>query len=150
MIYTVLHSMGVVGSTLLHWFPWLAGGGVLVWAALAVFAPSALTVASSWLVAMSPLVRGASDLIVAFFTAIVNGARDMLDNLSSIVFVVTVAALASWWVTHTKFCTVAAKPVSCEKCITELRKNFTFVPKHPVKLSKPVADTSAPWFGFFQ
>lgn len=74
------------------WLPWLGGGSTLALIAIALLAPGVLTVAAQWLAALSPLLKGAAEGIVAFIKALWVGMQDMLDNAKSIIFVVTLCA----------------------------------------------------------
>lgn len=117
-------------SSVWDWAPWLVGGGLLSWVAVALLAPSVLTVAAAWLTAMSPLVKGISDGLVTFVQTLWQGALDMLDNAASILFVATVVIVAMLY--------MRSAP-DCEKCIKALRQDYTFVAK------KPVAKQSVPY-----
>lgn len=131
----------------------VAGGGVLVWVALAFLAPSVLTVAASWLSALSPLIKGISEWIVRYVNALWMGFKDMIDNVYSIVFVVTVAVVASLYTaTPPRPKCPTVKPVAkgsvpCEKVIADLRRKYRFVPRKPGEKppqAKPVTET--PWW----
>lgn len=101
----------------------ILSGGLITWIALAIFAPSVLTVVSSWLTALAPLVKGAAEAAVAFFKLFIDGMKDMLDNFASIVFVSTIAILSAW------FFSCSPTKTDCKKCVDELRKEYKFVRK---------------------
>lgn len=102
-------------------------GGVLVsWALLAFFAPSVLSVISSWLVALSPLVKGLAEAVVGFVQHLWIGLKDMTDNISSVIFMITVIFASSYAIQSYTRPDINAK---CKVVIDQLRKDFTFVPK---------------------
>ena len=126
-------------TTIMQWFPWLAGTSLVVLGALAIFLPSTLTVVSAWLVALTPLVKGAAEAAVEFTKRLWDGLLDVIDNVSTILFVVVVCVLTYAWgnshtTKHTARCPtpkVATKVSSCDKIIADLRKQFRFVPHKP-------------------
>ncbi len=114
----------------LRWAPWIGGAGLIGWVILAGLAPSVGQVASSWLSAMSPLVKGISEGLVTFFSALWEGFKDMADNASSIVFVITVIALSMMYVSWASpSCQGSKSKVTCEECINSLRPDYKFVPR---------------------
>ena len=126
-------------TTIMHWFPWLAGTSLVVLGALAIFLPSALTVISAWLVALTPLVKGAAEATVEFVKRLWDGLLDVVDNVSTILFVVVVCVVAYAWGNahtskHTTRCPTpkfATKATPCDKIIADLRKQYRFVPRKP-------------------
>ncbi len=118
------------------WLPWITGGSILSIVALAFLAPTVLTVAASWLTALSPLIQGAARGVVAFVRVLWYGLLDMLDNGKSIIFVLTIAALAfaggKWNGTTTV--TVANPEVIYQKCNGKRVKRAT--PRSPAPRKK--------------
>lgn len=82
---------------LLGWLPWIGGGSLVTVIVVALLAPSVLTVASSWLSALSPLIKGLAEALVEFAKALYAGLLDMFDNAKSIIFVITLVAGAFLW-----------------------------------------------------
>lgn len=107
----------------------LSGLGVLSWIALAIFAPSVLQVVSSFLVSLSPLVKGFAEAVVEIVKRLWEGMKDMMDNFSSILFVVTVACIAFF----SAYNTSKIDANSCKPVIDQLRKDYTFVPKRKTR-----------------
>lgn len=118
---------------------WVFGGGVAVWLALALFAPSVLTVAASWLSALSPLIRGASEGLVSFAKLFVDGMKDMLDNFASIVFVSSIAVLSAW------FFSCGPQKTDCKKCVDDLRKEYKFIKKTPSEKARDKVSFVTKW-----
>lgn len=108
---------------LFNWVTTILGGGAVVWVALAIFAPSVLNVASSWLVAMSPLVQGVSEGLVNLGKRLWDGFLDVVDNINTIIFVALVALSAGLYVHF------YAPKYDLKTCVAELRKEYKFVPK---------------------
>ncbi len=103
-----------------NWLPLIGGGSIVMLVLLAVFAPTVLQVAGAWLTAISPLIKGIAEGIVAFFKSLWEGFKDMADNPASIIFVLTVAAVTAWYA-HT--------PQTYERCLADLRKEYRLVPR---------------------
>lgn len=123
-------------------FGWIVGSGALIWVVLAIIAPSVLTAASSWLVALSPLVKGMADALVALGHRLWEGFLDVIDNVNTVIFVVLVALLTAWYLNDNAKCTD-----KCETCITELRKDYRFIERTPAEKraylkSKGIQDNS--------
>jgi len=109
------------------WITGLTGFGVISWVLLALFAPSALQVASSWLVALSPIVKGLAEALVTFVKLLWEGVKDVMDNLSTVVLVLTL-------ITCTYIYGQVNKPKLDKSQIQQeylqhLRKNYTLTPK---------------------
>lgn len=144
-------------SELLQWVGWIGGASLIGWVILAVTAPHVLTVLSSWLTAMSPLVQGASEGVVWFFKTMWEGFKDVVDNSSTILFVFVVAALAMFyvkWVTP-KQSAKTAPAVSCTQCIDSIRPDYKFVKRTEAEKREylqrhPKPATSSWWEGFFK
>ena len=79
------------------YLPWLTGGSTLALIAVAVFAPSVLTVAASWLSALAPLIKSAAEGIAELGKALWVGFLDVTDNGRTILFVGAVAFAAYLW-----------------------------------------------------
>ena len=123
------------------YLPWLTGGSTLALIAVAVFAPSVLTVAANWLSAVSPLIRSAAELVGEFAKSLWAGFLDMTDNGRSILFVGAVAFLAYvWGYSHglDKPPVVREKKVFVKKCPPPKKRRST--PK------TPSADPITEWF----
>jgi hypothetical protein len=69
----------------------------------------------------SPLAKWLGEKLTIFLDVLLEGAKDMLDNWKSMVFVATVAAVAGWSF-HT----------STEKCFDKVRKDWTLSPRNSV------------------
>lgn len=108
-------------SLIYNWFPWISGLSIVALGILAIFAPSFLQVAGNWLSALTPLIKWAAETLTGFLDVLLEGAKDMLDNWKSIVFVATVAATAGWMF-HT----------STEKCFDKVRKDWKLTPRTSV------------------
>lgn len=89
--------VGQIGDLIPSWVPWVAGGSTVGLIVVALLAPSVLTVASSWLSALAPLIKGAAEAITTVAKALWAGFMDMSDNGRSILFVGAVAAIAYLW-----------------------------------------------------
>jgi hypothetical protein len=113
----------------LSWLPWIGGGSTIALIALAVFAPSVLQVAASYLVALAPLVKALADFVVWFAKDIVwEGLKDIADNIATVVLVVCLMALSVWYF-HTP----------CKVCIDQIRSEYRLVPRTNPATSKPKA-----------
>lgn len=113
----------------------LGGTGLIGAILLAIFAPSVLSVAAEWLKAASPLVRGAAEAIVTFVKALWDGFKDMVDNVASIVFVVTCVVVTAFVVHH------SAKPTDKQACVAEFRKEYRFVKRTPAEKKEYLKQT---------
>lgn len=82
---------------LLGWLPWIGGGSTLALIVVALLAPSVLTVASSWLSALSPLLKGLAEGLVSFSKSLWEGFLDVTDNGKTILFVGVVAFGTYLW-----------------------------------------------------
>ena len=89
--------VGQIGDLIPSWVPWVAGGSTLGLIVVALLAPSVLTVASSWLSALAPLIKGAAEAITTLAKALWAGFIDMADNGRSLLFVGAVALAAYLW-----------------------------------------------------
>jgi len=138
-------------GTIMQWAGGLSIVGLIGFVLLAIFAPGVISVLSSWLTALSPLVKGAADGLVWFVKTIWEGFKDMTDNAASIVFVIVAILIGGWW-----FSTLRKPPeANCETCITNLRKDYKFVPRQkkfdpfglveadPLPLPPPIAPLKA-------
>jgi hypothetical protein len=108
------------------WITGVTGFGVLSWVLLAIFAPSVLNVISSWLVALSPLVKTAAEALAGLLKHIWEGFKDVVDNVSTIIFVVIAVAVGSWYFHNPK---ADVKQIQKEY-LQHLQKNYTLVPKN--------------------
>jgi hypothetical protein len=71
------------------------GGTTIALIAVAIFAPAVLTVLASWLVGLTPLIKGAAEFIVSFTKLLWAGAVRILDDgAPAIVFVITAVVVA--------------------------------------------------------
>lgn len=119
-----------VSDLLNSWIPMGVGAGILGWLILAGVAPSIAQTASSWLSAMSPLVEGVSKGIVNFGSALWDGFKDMADNASSILFVVTVSVVSMMYVSLSQPpCSKSTPQATCEQCINSIRADYKFIPR---------------------
>lgn len=112
-------------NNLPSWITGLTGFGIISWVLLALFAPSALQVLSSWLVALSPLVKGLAEALVMFVKMLWEGIKDVTDSLATIVLVLTLVVCTYLYAQINKPYT----PDKCQHVVDQLRKDFTFVPK---------------------
>lgn len=86
---------------LLGWLPWIGGASTLTLIVVALLAPSVLTVASNWLSALSPLLKGLAEGLAEVAKSLWAGFLDMTDNGKSILFVGAVAlGTYLWGYTH--------------------------------------------------
>lgn len=144
-------------NNILQWAGWFGGLGLVGWVLLAIFAPHVLVVVSSWLTALTPLVKGASEGVVWFFQTMWEGFKDVVDNSATILFVFVVAALSMFyikWVTP-KHTAKSCPEVSCKTCIDNLRPDYRFVPRTPAEKRaylrrNPKAATSSWWEDIFK
>jgi cytochrome P450 len=74
----------------MSWLPWIVSGGTISYIALAVFAPSALQI-------LTPILKAIVEGVIEYVRNLWNGAMDMLDNVSSVIFVASVAAVAYFY-----------------------------------------------------
>ena len=79
---------------LLYWLMGFTGLGAVGLVALAIFAPSVLSVVAEYLKALSPLVKGFAELVVKAVKVMWDGIKDVFDNLNTIIFVGTILVLA--------------------------------------------------------
>ena len=108
-----------------NWVAGLGGATALSWVLLAFFAPSLLSVVSSWLVALSPLVKALAEFFVSFFKHLWEGFKDMVDNVSSIIFVCTCIAAASWYFHVPQIDKVKVQ----QEYLQHLKTNYILTPK---------------------
>lgn len=120
-------------NALLHgivtWAPWLAGSTLVGYAMLfvgAIFFP----LLASWLQALTPIIRWIADLFVDWMQAIWFGFLDMVDNIKSIIFMLTVAGLTFYMTVH-YYNPAPTRTASCEATIAKMRQDFRFVPRTP-------------------
>lgn len=120
---------------LMDWLPWLAGGGIITAVAVVVLAPSVATVLASYLVALSPLLKGAAEGIVAFVSEVLwPGVKDILDSYATVMCVVLLMLGSGFWgMYHEKSgyhpVASASCTVSRDRILHDLRKEFKFVPR---------------------
>ena len=99
----------------MDWLPWLMGGSTIALLVLAVVAPSVLQVAATWLSALSPLVKGVAEGIVAFARVLWSGIQDIIDNWKTIVTVATLTVVAVWYFQPEKVtCPQCSEPTVCK------------------------------------
>ena len=79
------------------WLPWIMGGSTIALLVVAILAPSVLTVAASWLSAMSPLVTAISQGIVVAWNILWIGFKDIVDSWKTVVTVVAITLLSVWY-----------------------------------------------------
>jgi len=79
------------------WLPWFMGGSTIALLAVAILAPSVLTVAASWLSAMSPLVTAMSHGIVTAWNILWIGFKDIVDNWKTVVTVLVIVLVSLWY-----------------------------------------------------
>jgi hypothetical protein len=110
------------------WLPWLAGGSTIALLAVAILAPSVLTVAASWLSAMSPLVTAMSHGIVTAWNILWIGFKDIVDNWKTVVTTIVIVLVSLWYfkpaVTPCPVCPV----VVCEKGKPVVKSNRSNIP----------------------
>ena len=75
----------------------LTGIAGIGWVALAIFAPSVLSVVASWLKSLSPLVEGIANALVEFFKIMWAGLKDVADNLSTVIFVLVMCVISYFY-----------------------------------------------------
>lgn len=122
----------------------LGGTSLIGLVLLAMFAPGVVIVATEWLKSLSPLIKGISEGIVYVVKGAWEGLKDILDNVSTIVFVV-VLSLGLY-----TYGLMAAKP-DCEACIKELRKEYRFVPRTPAEKKAYQNKIDPPeWYEFWR
>lgn len=125
---------------------WITGGIGIGWVALAIFAPSVLSVVAEYLKALSPLLKGASEGVVALAKLLWEGVKDMGDNLGSILLVATVALMAFFYGSY------GTTKCDCKKCIDNLRADYRFVPRtksEKLEYKKQKGIYTWPWEGWF-
>lgn len=84
-------------SSTFNWILGLTGVAGLGWVALAIFAPSVLSVVASWLKALSPIVEGIANALVEFFKIMWEGLKDVADNLSTVIFVLVMCLISYFY-----------------------------------------------------
>lgn len=134
-------------SELLNTLGWIAGSGAIAWVVLALFAPSVLTVMSSWLTALSPLIKGIAEGLVEMFKRLWDGLVYLTKSFNAVLFVVFFALL-----TYTYGHLGTNKSCSCKTCIDNLRTEYKFVPrtkKERVEYKKQTGKFVWPWEGWF-
>lgn len=77
------------------WVPWVLGLGTVGWIALALLAPGLLNV-------FSPLLKGASELLVEGLRALIEGVTDILDSWKTIATVIFLMWLFGNYMTWSK------------------------------------------------
>jgi|CXWL01.1.fsa_nt_gi hypothetical protein len=82
---------------------WILGGGLVSYGVLALVAPHLIPIVAS-------ILKGIIDGLIAYLRTIWDGAMDMLDNSSSLVFVATVAGIAYLYGYLDKTPTIIEKP----------------------------------------
>lgn len=105
------------------WLPWLMGGSTIALLVVAIVAPSVLTVAASWLSALSPLVKAVAEGVVAFWNILWIGLKDIIDSWKTVVTTVVIVLLSVWYfkpvVTPCPVCPVMV----CEKGKPTVKSN---------------------------
>lgn len=84
-------------SSTFNWILGLTGVAGIGWVALAIFAPSVLSVLASWLKALSPIVQGIANALVEFFKIMWAGLKDVADNLSTVIFVLVMCLISYFY-----------------------------------------------------
>lgn len=124
--------MEIFGFNISIWelIPAVGGGTILTYILLSLFAPHVLGVASEWLKAASPLIKGLAEGIVWFAHQFWEGFKDVIDNAATVLFVATVCALSVWYFqAPAKPCPTLTETPKCKQCIDALRKDYRFVPR---------------------
>jgi hypothetical protein len=139
--------------TTIQWLGWLGGGSLILYLALAALAPGVVTAASSWLVALSPLVKGVSEGLVWFAQAMWAGFKDMIDDPRSVLFMFVVAATSMLYMQAIN--PSRGAKTNCEQCIANLRVDYKFIKRTPAERraylkSVGKTDTSSWWEGFLR
>lgn len=75
-------------NDILNWSGYLAGGGLLMWAALAFLAPGVLDVLKTFLTGTQPLLKGISEGVVNLVKILWDGIKDIADNINTVLTVV--------------------------------------------------------------
>jgi len=119
-------------SDIFGWFPWIAGSGLIGYVVLALLAPSVLSVASAWLVNLSPLVKGLAEAIVEITRRLWDGFLDVVDNINTVMLIALVF-VGGWWMGGTGPKSSCATDVTCEECFAEIRPDYKFIKRTPAE-----------------
>jgi len=137
--------MSDIFNSIMHWAGLLGLAGTVGFIALMIFAPGVINVITTWLAALSPLVKGIGEGVVWFFQTIWEGFKDMTDNAASILFVVCAILVGGWWISSWGD---KPKAADCKTCVDNLRKDYKFVPRQkkwdPFGLAEPLPLPEAP------
>ena len=121
-------------NSILAWFPWIAGTGLIGYVALALLAPSVVQVAAAWLVNLAPLVKGLSEAVVEIIRRLWDGFLDVVDNINTVMLlaVVLVGGYVTGMTSSDRGPSCPAK-VTCEECIAKFRPDYRFVKRTPAE-----------------
>lgn len=75
---------------MLSYLPWVLSGGLVVWIALALLAPSVLAI-------ITPFVKYALDAFAEYVRTLWEGFKHVFDRSSAVVFVLSAMVLAYWY-----------------------------------------------------
>lgn len=89
---------------------------------------------SSFLEIATPILKAIAEAFVYYLKALWDGFRDMIDNVNSIIFVLTVCLLAGLYV-HTKEVENCAESIAAHQKKTE--RTVTKRPSSPVRTVSP-------------
>ena len=112
----------------MDWFNWtaaLGGTGLITFLLISIFAPHLVGVVAEYLKALTPIVSKVAEGVAGFLTRLWEGFKDVVDNVSTILFVGTLVLASVWYFQPT--CP------SCESCVAELRKDYKFVKRTPAE-----------------
>lgn len=96
-----------------------------------MFLTQILRLINTLLETVSPLIRYLLEALLDILSALWEGAKDMLDNWKSLLFVFTVGALSAYGAIHYQGDT------NCKSVIKQLHRDYTFVPKKKDKVTHP-------------
>lgn len=102
---------------------------------LAGVAASAGRIAASLIEAVGPLLKGASEALVWFVKTLWEGLTDVADNISTVIFVVTVVLFTWFYVDY-------QQSKLCQQEIVETRKRLVPAAKPP---KQPTSEFRWPW-----
>ena len=107
---------------------WIAGGLVVAMVLVQVFSAG-----SKLAEAFAPIIEGVSRFVVWFVHDVLyEGGKDMVDNLGSILFVLTCATLGAYAGYHSGLDKTTSGR-QCDATIASLRQDYKFVPRTPAE-----------------